>query len=155
MFRSRDRLSGSLDNSQKLQTKIKQTEQQLLRLMDSDSEIYRSQSPITNLCHQFDANIKTKYQKRDDHQTIKSNFLPSKESDKDEEPSSFQTSNALSNNPFTNNWKDYDSNFQRQSYFFNSTPSFTTDQEKSKPSGVVSDQFGSYSSQGESGTPKT
>ena len=41
--KSRDRLSGSLDNSQKLQSKIKQTEQQLLRLMDSDSsEIYRS-----------------------------------------------------------------------------------------------------------------
>lgn len=113
--------------------------------MDSDSDIYRSQSPMTKLQDRLTNCYKV--QKTSEQQMIQpkvSSILQSKTLSSREERASPQsshdnsfdptslaeTSNAISShNPFSNNWKDYDSILNNQQVVrdsgFNSTPSFT------------------------------
>ena len=99
--------------------------------MDSDSELYRSQSPITKL--QDRLNNCYKVQKTSENQQIVQNCLEaqnllkevgigsekniSETSNSMYDPTSLETSNAaISYNPFTNNWKEYDSTLNLQNW---------------------------------------
>ena len=90
--------------------------------MDSDSEqLYRSQSPITKLCEILNSHsmMTSKIQKCDSNPRISKNTADDVASIYD--PTSLCDSHPLTN-PFTNNWREYDS--QHPAQFLNSTPSF-------------------------------